>query len=166
MELLTKLGIDWRLFVAQLVNFLILVFILYRFLYKPLLNLLNTRREKIEQGLRDAEKIGVELEKTKELQQEEIKKAKKEAMAIVEEAKKTAESAGQEIKNKARGEVEKLIVAAKNQMIQEKDKMMSEVREQAVTLVIAATEKVVGKAFDAKMQQKLVEESLKEAGKK
>jgi F-type H+-transporting ATPase subunit b len=166
MELLQKLGIDWRLLVAQLINFLILVFILYKFLYKPVLNLLESRKEKIEKGLRDAEKIGEELEKTKELHDKEIKKAKREAMAIIEEAQKTAEASGQETIAKTKAEVEKLITAAKNQMIQEKEKMMAEVRKEAVILVVSAAEKVVGKSFDGKTQQKLIEDSLKEANKK
>lgn len=166
MELLQKLGIDWRLLAAQLINFLILVFIMYKFLYKPVINLLDSRKEKIEKGLRDAEKLGEELEKTKELRDREIKKAKQEAMAIVEEAQRVAEVSGQEIKAKTKAEVEKLITAAKSQMIQEKDRMMTEVKKEAAILVLAVAEKVVGKTFDSKMQQKLIEESLREADKK
>jgi F-type H+-transporting ATPase subunit b len=166
MELLQKLGIDWRLLVAQLINFLILVFILYKFLYKPVINLLDSRKEKIEKGLRDAEKLGEELEKTKELQAREIKKAKQEAMAIIDEAQKTAEAARQETKVKTKAEVEKLITAAKNQIMQEKEKMFGEIKAEAASLIIAVAEKVVGKTFDAKMQQKLIEESLRNSNKK
>ena len=72
MELLQKLGIDWRLLIAQLVNFSILVIILYKLLYKPVLKVLNDRKEKIEQGLKDAKSLGEELERTKELQKREI----------------------------------------------------------------------------------------------
>lgn len=166
MELLDKLGIDWRLLIAQLVNFLILVLILYKFLYKPLLKMLEGRKEKIEKGLRDAEQLGVELERTKELQAEEIKKAKVEAHAIIEEAEKRAEAAGAETKQKTKAEVEKLITVAKNQMIEEKEKMMIEVKKEATGLVIAVAEKVVGKMVDAKAQKGLIEETLKEVGKK
>lgn len=166
MELLTKLGIDWRLLIAQLVNFLILVFILYKFLYKPVLGLLENRKEKIEKGLRDALRLGEELEKTKELQTEEIKKAKREAMGIVEEAEKRALLAAEETKTITKTEVEKLITAAKNQIIGEKEKMMNEVRKEAAALVVAAAEKVVGKVIDVKSQQKLIEESLGNTSKK
>ncbi len=166
MELLDKLGIDWRLLIAQLVNFLILVLILYKFLYKPLLKMLEGRREKIEKGLRDAEQLGVELEKTKELQAAEIQKAKQEARVIVEEAEKRAEVAGAETKLKTKAEVEKLISAAKNQIIGEKDKMLGEVRKEAAALVLAVAEKVVGKMIDAKAQKNLIEETLREVDKK
>ncbi len=166
MELLTKLGIDWRLLIAQLVNFLILVLILYKFLYKPVLKMLDGRKEKIEKGLRDAEQLGVELEKTKELQAAEIQKAKQEARGIIEEAEKRAETAGAETKAKTKAEVEKLITAAKNQIIQEKEKMMAEVRKEAAELVVAVAEKVVGKSIDAKIQKNLIEETVEEVGKK
>lgn len=166
MELLQKLGIDWRLLIAQLINFLILLFILYKFLYHPVLNLLENRKEKIEKGLKDAEKMGEELEKIKVLKEEEIKKTKQEAQAIIEKAQKTAESHGQEIKLKAKKEVEKLIEMAKNQITDEKEKMLAEIKKEASMLVIAAAEKVVSQVIDVKAQQKLVEETLKEMSKK
>ncbi len=166
MELLEKLGIDWRLLIAQLVNFLILVLILYKFLYKPLLKMLDGRKEKIEKGLRDAEQLGMELEKTKELQATEIQKAKQEARGIIEEADKRAEAAGAETKAKTKAEVEKLIMVAKNQMIEEKSKMMAEIKKEAAELVIAVAEKVVGKTIDAKAQKNLIEETLQEVNKK
>lgn len=166
MELLDKLGIDWRLLIAQLVNFLILILILYKFLYRPLLKILEDRKEKIEKGLRDAEQLGVELEKTKELQAEEIKKAKIEAREIIEEAGKRAEAAGAETKQKTKAEVEKLITVAKNQMIAEKEKMMNEVKKETVEMVLAVAEKVIGKSMDAKAQKNLIEETLQEADKK
>lgn len=166
MELLDKLGIDWRLLVAQLVNFLILVLVLYKFLYKPLLKMLEGRKEKIEKGLRDAEQLGVELERTKELQAAEIQKAKQEARGIIEEAGKRAEAAGAETKLKTKAEVEKLITVAKNQMIEEKAKMMVEIKKETAELVIAVAEKVVGKIIDAKIQNKLIEDTLKEEVKK
>lgn len=166
MELLTKLGIDWRLLIAQLVNFLILVLILYKFLYKPVLKMLDDRKEKIEKGLRDAEILGAELEKGRDLQAKELQKAKREAGEIVEAAEKRAEAAGQEVRLKTKVDVEKLITAAKNQITEEKEKMMSEVRKEAAVLVIAAAEKVVGKVIDIKSQQKLIEESLGNSSKK
>lgn len=166
MELLSKLGIDWRLLIAQIVNFLILVFILYKFLYKPVLKMLDGRKEKIEKGLRDAEQLGVELEKTKELQAEEIKKAKQEAMEIIGAAEKRAEAAGAETKLKTKSEVEKLISAAKNQIIEEKDKMMGEVKKEAAALVLAVAEKVVGKVIDNKTNQELIKNTIHETTKR
>ncbi len=166
MELLQKLGIDWRLLIAQIFNFLILLFILYKFLYKPILKLLENRQKKIEKGLQDAIKLEEELAKTKELKEKEIQKAKQEAQIIIEKAQKVAESAGQEIKLKAKKEVEKLIETAKDQIADEKEKMMAEIRKEAALLVVAAAEKVVGKIVDVRVQQKLIEDSIKEIQQK
>lgn len=165
MELLSKLGIDWRLLIAQLINFLILVLILYKFLYKPVLGALETRKEKIDKGLRDAEILGSELEKGRERQAEEFQKAKREAREIIEGAQKTAEAAGAETRAKTKAEVEKLLTAAKNQITEEKEKMMDEIKKEAAALVVAAAEKVVGKILDEKTQKNLIEDSIKEAGK-
>jgi F-type H+-transporting ATPase subunit b len=162
MELLQKLGIDWRLFIAQLVNFSILAIVLYKLLYKPVLNVLENRKEKIEKGLKDAEKLGEELERTKELQAKEINKAKVEAREIIENAQKLAEEAGQEMKRKAKGEVEKLIGAARVQIIDEKEKMLAEAKKEIASLVLDISEKVIGKIVDAKVSQKLIEESIKD----
>jgi len=128
--------------------------------------MLDGRKEKIEKGLRDAEQLGVELEKTKELQAAEIQKAKQEAREIIEEADKRAEAAGAETKLKTKAEVEKLISAAKSQIINEKEKMMSEIKKEAIELILLTAEKVVGKTIDTKAQKNLIEETLKEADKK
>ncbi|OGF21090.1 ATP synthase F0 subunit B [Candidatus Falkowbacteria bacterium RIFOXYB2_FULL_38_15] len=166
MELLQKLGIDWRLLIAQLVNFSILVIILYKLLYKPVLKVLNDRKEKIEQGLKDAKSLGEELERTKELQKREINKAKVEAREIIENAQDLAEKSGQDIKIKAKNEVEKLITAARTQIIDEKEKMLAEARKEISSLVLDISEKVFGKLVDAKINQKLIDESVKDIKKK
>lgn len=166
MELLQKLGIDWRLLIAQLVNFLILAILLYKLLYKPILGILENRKEKIEKGLKDAEKLGEELERTKELQVREVNKAKIEARGIIENAQKLAEMSGQEIKGKTKREVEKLITAARTQILDEKEKMMAEARKEIASLVLNISEKVFRKMVDTKMNQKLIEESIRDIKKK
>ena len=77
-ELFSKLGIDWRLLVAQLANFLILLFVLRRFAYKPLLKLLEERKQRIADGLANAQKAKSNLEEAEKERQEIISTAKKE----------------------------------------------------------------------------------------
>ena len=166
MELLQKLGIDWRLLIAQIINFLILLLILYKFLYKPILHLLENRKEKIEKSLRDALKLEEELTKTKEFKEQELGKAKREAQQIIEQTQKNAETLGQELKEKTKKEVEKLVIEAKSRVAEEKEKMLTEVKKEATFLVVAAAEKVVGKIIDEKTQRKLIEETLEEVSQK
>ena len=162
MELLQNLGIDWRLFIAQLVNFLILAIVLYKLLYKPVLKALDDRRGKIEKGLEDAKKVGEELERTKEVKKKELEKAKIEARKIIEDAQGLAEKSGQEIKIKAKEEVEKLITAARAQIVDEKERMLSDAKKELTNLVIGISEKVLEKSVDAKINQGIVESSIKE----
>ena len=89
-EIIKTFHIDWKLLVAQAVNFAIVVFALYKFAYKPLLKSMNERTAKIEQGLKNAELSQQELAKAETGRKEEIIKAKKEARKIIEEAMEQA----------------------------------------------------------------------------
>jgi F-type H+-transporting ATPase subunit b len=166
MELLSKLGIDWRLLIAQIINFLILLLILYKFLYKPILHLLESRKEKIERGLQDAIKLEEELAKTKEIRKQELEKTKKEALQIIEQAQKNAELLSQDLKEKTKKEAEKIILETKSRLAEEKGGMMLEIKKETAALVVAAAEKVVGKIIDEKIQHKFIEDTLNEISKK
>ena len=87
-------------------------------------------------------------------------------MEIIGAAEKRAEAAGAETKLKTKAEVEKLISAAKNQIIEEKDKMMGEVKKEAAALVLAVAEKVVGKVIDNKTNQELIKNTIHETTKR
>src|SRR4030066_2412588 len=108
-ELLTKLGIDWKLLIAQIVNFLVLLFILWKFAYGPILAMLEKRQKKIEKGLKDAEAAGKKLEESEERQKEILKKARTEAKEIVEKAHTQAEKSKSEIAVEAKWQAEKMV---------------------------------------------------------
>ena len=107
-ELLSKLGIDWKLLIAQIINFLVLLFVLYKFAYGPIVAMLEKRQRKIEQGLADAEAARKNLEKSGEKQKEILKKARAEAKVIVEKAHKQAEKSKVEIAAEAKEQAEKI----------------------------------------------------------
>ena len=86
-----KFGIDWKLLLFQMFNFLVLIFILKVVLYKPIINFLESRRKKIEDGLEKAEKFEEEWQKIKDVQKEGLVKTEKEAALIVEKARSYAE---------------------------------------------------------------------------
>lgn len=100
MEFLGKLGIDWHVLIAQIINFVILLIILDKYLYKPVLNKIKEEETEVEKLLKDKEKIEKEKEKIKLIQKDEVRKAKKEAQEII----KDAENLAQEIKKKAQKE--------------------------------------------------------------
>lgn len=160
-ELITKLGIDWKLLLAQIVNFLVLLFVLYRFAYKPILEMLEKRTRKIEKGLKDANEAHRKLEESADMQKEILKKARSEAKEIVEKANLRAEKGKADIAAEAKVQAEKILVDAKRQINQKKDKMFAEVKAEIGQLVVAATEKVVGEKLNAEKDRTLIEKSLR-----
>lgn len=116
MEILHTFGIDWVLLVAQFINFGIILFILKKFLYKPVMSMLHSRREEIQKGIHDAEKARVLLEEASEKERKLLKNAQAESRKILDETKKQAETILRETKEETRKESERMIVDAKKQI--------------------------------------------------
>lgn len=160
-ELLTKLGIDWKLLIAQIVNFLVLLFVLWKFAYGPIVAMLEKRQKKIEQGLADADKAQKNLEKSEERQKEILKKARTEAKEIVEKAHLQAEKSKSEISASAKVQAGKIIASAKEEIEREKEKTIAEIKAEIGGLVVSAAEKIISEKIDDKKDKELIEESLK-----
>lgn len=161
MELLSKLGIDWRLLLAQLVNFLVLLAILYRFLYRPVIKLLTERSEKIAHGLAEAARIEEESAKARETRERMILAAREEAQAIARDAHARAEAVRAEAAEKARAETERIVAAGKALLQNEKSAMLSEARKELSELVITATERVLRETITEEREQKLIKETVR-----
>ena len=162
-ELLTKLGIDWKLLIAQIINFLVLLFVLYKFAYGPILSMLERRTRKVEKGLKDAELAKKQLEVGQKKQEEILKKARHEAKVIVEKARSQAEKAKEEIAAEAKSQSHKFIADAKAQIEQEKQKTITEIKSEIGGLVIAATEKIIGEKIDEKKDKQIIESIIDES---
>jgi F-type H+-transporting ATPase subunit b len=156
-ELLSKLGIDWKLLIAQIVNFLVLLFILWKFAYGPVLAMLEKRQKKIEKGLADADEAHKKLEESADMQKEILKRARTEAKDIVEKAREQAEKAKSEIAVEAKLQSEKIIAGAKSEIEQEKQKTISEIKSEIGSLVTMAAEKIIDEKLDAGKNKELIE---------
>ncbi len=159
-ELLTSLGIDWRLFSAQLINFAILLLVLYKFAYKPVLKILDDRSQKIEKGLADAEESGKKLKEIEEKEREVLAQAKKEAKEIVEKAQEQAQINREELVKTAQEESEKIIQKAKKVAEEEKKKMVAEVKSEISVLVATAVEKIIDEKIDEKKDAQIINEVI------
>ena len=159
-ELFSKLGIDWKLLIAQIVNFLVLLFILWKFAYGPVLAMLEKRQKKIEKGLKDADEAGKKLAESAEKQKEILKHARTEAKDIVEKARLQAEKSKSEIAVEAKAQAEKIIVSAKAEIEQEKQKTIAEIKSEIGGLIVAATEKIVGEKMDGEKDRELIEKVI------
>ncbi|MBI3632373.1 MAG: hypothetical protein HY225_02905 [Candidatus Vogelbacteria bacterium] len=126
-SLFTHLGINWKLLLAQGANFFVLVLLLNYFLYKPLVNLINDRRQRIEQGLKNADDMDRKLSEIDELRKAEIMKGEREALAIIDQANKACQEDRGAILKTAAAEAEtvkrKAEELSRRLMIREMEKM-------------------------------------------
>jgi F-type H+-transporting ATPase subunit b len=157
MELLRTLGIDWRLLIAQIVNFLILMGVLYFVLFKPVTKALESRRTRIAESLENADKIGAELKRTGEEQARIVAEARREAQKIVNEAELRAEKTRDAVLEKARAEVSAIIKQSKTQIAADREELMHEVRVNAAELITAAAERVIGEKLTAAKDRAMIE---------
>lgn len=134
MDILNNFGFDPKLFVAQVINFLVLAFIFKMFLYKPILKIIKEREEKIKTGLDNAAQSNALLAETNKQREEMLKSMKAEAQDIIDTAKKTASDLRQEILDKAKAESEKIIAQAQMQAAQEMQKMESRMKALSMDL--------------------------------
>ena len=161
-ELINTFHIDWQLLIAQLVNFGIVVFVLYKFAIKPLSKTMDQRTETIEKSLNDAKKIEEDLTRLAADKEQAMLEAKKQAQEIIEKARKQGEVQGKNMVDDAKKEVQTVIAAAKEQIAQEKQTMIKDVKAEVSNLVIKATAKILEKVTTKEVDAKLIEESLKE----
>lgn len=159
--LLGTLGINWKLFVAQLINFAIILFIFWRWVVKPLGRALTERQKKIEQSLKTAEAMEQEkinLEKTKI---EEMRKARNEAEEIIKSATTAAEQMKSKIVAEAHDQATKLAEQTRLQLASEKEKIIKEAKAELAEVVVTASEKILRAKLDAKKDRELIDESLR-----
>ena len=162
MKIFDELGINPVLLAAQVVNFAILLYLLNRFLYKPILKVLNERKATVARSLKDAEEIEKRLEETTAQQQKILDKARLEASALITEAKKESKDLSEKMLAETKGSVEEMMKRNREQLTLEKEQMLLEAKKDLAELVVETTLKVSGKAADSKDNRKLVEETVKE----
>jgi len=162
MELITKLGIDPTLLIAQVVNFLILFFILKKLIYKPLLNLFDKRKKMIEKNVEDTKRIEERLEKLEVEKKAILSEASKEAMVIVENAKKESEKEREEALVKAKKEISTLAERYREQLAVEKANMIREIKTELAELIVSSSQKVIQKEFSDDEQKRLMDAVNKE----
>lgn len=160
-KILSDFGINPILFAAQIVNFLVLLFILHKLLYKPVLKLLDERKKKIEESLANAEKIQKELEETELKREEILNQSINEAKKVVDEANVAAAQIHADAQAKAKADMEVMMEQGVQMIAGEKEKMKTEVKAEVAAMISMSMEKVLGKALDSKMQDKLVEDAVK-----
>lgn len=169
-ELFSQLGIDWKLLIAQAVNFLIVLAILYKFVFSKLIKLMEARREKIEKGLAMRQEAEKELMRAQETRRNEIEKAKKEAEAVITEAKAIGAERERQLVAKAREEAERILRGAKEDIQRETQAALQSAKEDILYMAMVAAEKVIARSITqedrARMMKEVMESVEKEYGRK
>ena len=160
-----KLGIDGTWFLSQLVNFVVLLFILQRFLYKPMLNMLHTRQERIRESMDYAERVKQEAARAQTDYEQKIDESRREGQAIIAQATQQAERAREDILARAQGEANELKAKALEDVEYERKRVTAELREEVAELAILAAGRVLGKTLDEQAHRQVIDDFLTETGK-
>ncbi|PIT92009.1 MAG: hypothetical protein COU08_04100 [Candidatus Harrisonbacteria bacterium CG10_big_fil_rev_8_21_14_0_10_42_17] len=163
-ELLQALGIDWKLLLAQAVNFLIVLIILRLTIYKPVLNMLKNRRIKIEKGLQDAEEAGKRLEGVAALEKERLAKAEKQAITIVERSEGEAKAKGIAMTEAARKKEIEIIEGAERAAAARQEESREAIYEEAAMLIKSAIAKTANTKPEH-IDDQLIKEAVQELKK-
>lgn len=158
--------IDWKLMLAQIINFGIVFFVLYRFVIKPLSKTMEERKLVIEQGLLDAKKNEELLKQAEVLHAEELSKARAEAHELITDMKKSTEEKRAEMLLQAENDVKKILEDGKKSIEEEKTKTVESLKKEIGILVLSATEKILGTNLPSSVNSEVIQKSIDDLKKK
>lgn len=146
--------------IVQFINFFILVFILSKFCYKPLLEVMQARKERIEQDLNDAQQAREESQRLEEQYKQQLFDAREEAKEIISHAIRQAEEVAHAHHKEVREHIAREKILAQKEILAEKEKAHAELRAEVITLSIAVAEKVLGKELTQEVDKSFVDEAI------
>ena len=155
-------GVDWPHLIAQAISFGIVCVVLYVFAYKPILRMLEARRQQIAGGLANAEKIAAELARIDAERRTVLATADAEGQRLIEEARAAARRVGAEETQKAIAAAERVLARAHEAAERERALLLSEARREIGRLVVQTTAAVTGKILTAEDQRRLTEETARQ----
>lgn len=159
-----RLGINLGYLISQIVNFVLLLIILRMFLYKPIVGMLDRRREKIKTDLQEAEQARSQAETAKQEYEKQLEEAREERRSILAQATEQAEKMREEILAKARAEAQELVTKTQDEMEYQRRQALLGAQDQMVDLAIAAAAKVVGESLDEQAHRRLIQGFIAEVG--
>jgi len=165
MEILNNFGIQPTLLFAQIINFVIILYLLKRFFYKPILKVLDDRRKKIEESLRNADLISEKLQKTDENSKKNIADSQIQAQNLINDAKREAERIGEKAALDARKTIDQALIDAKIQIEAERQTMQKKVERETLDLVVAVVKKVLKRNLKPQEKQALTSSAVREITK-
>lgn len=166
MEILKEFGVNPVLLVAQVINFLIVLYILKRFLYKPILTVVKKREESIKEGLKQAEEAKILMEKTAEKERTVLKKAQEESRKLLEDTKKQRDEIFKATEESAQKRSLQILNEAKKQISFETIKAQKELSMQISDLASEFLQKSAGDLFGKEEQELIIKNALRKMKKR
>ncbi len=160
---MAEIGISWQGLLAQIVNFIILLTLLYFLGYKPIRSMMDKRSERIKEGLDKTELVEQAAGRAEQEVQRRLEKARKEGQGILAQATEIGERLKAEAREEARKEAEALIQKARAEFAMERDEVIDRLRQEFANLAILAAERVINETLDKERHRRLIEEVLEES---
>jgi F-type H+-transporting ATPase subunit b len=160
---LDKLGINLPILLAQLINFTILLVVLYVAAYKPILRMLDSRSARIKESMETAQKVKEQAARAEEEVKAQLNEARREGQAAIAQASQLGERVKEEARQEARQEAQGLMAKAKAEIEKEREKAIDELRTEFADIAILAAGRVIKESLDKKAHQRLVQEALEES---
>jgi len=161
-ELFDTFGLEWPKFLAQLILFIIVYFVLKKFAFGPIIAMLEERRKKIEEGQLNAQKIKQQLAEAEQRHAEILAKANTEAQQLIDKARESASLVADRKTQEAIAAAEQILAKAKEASAMEYERSMEQLKRELGHLVVETTAKVTGKILTADDQKRLQEEAARQ----
>jgi len=158
-----ELGLNIPVLIAQLVNFFLLLVVLRLFLYKPILEMLDRRSQRIREGLQAAEQSKEQAAQTEQEVAAQLAEARSQGQTLLAQAQESANRVQEEARAQARREGEILLERARSEIQLERDQAIAELRAQFADLTVSAAEKVINQSLDRQAHRRLIEDVLAES---
>lgn len=155
-------GFDLKMFLSQVVSFVIVALVLRQFAYKPILAILEERRQRIAEGLLNAEKIKTQLAEAEQRYAEILAKANAQAQKMIDEARESAGHVAERKQQEAVAAAEQIVAKAREASAIEHERTMTELKRELGRLVVNTTAKVTGKVLTSDDQRRLQEEATRQ----
>ena len=157
---ISALGFNLPGLVAQLLNFAILLIVLRLFLFKPIMNMLDERKRRIEEGLVKSEEAASQAEASEQQSQQVLAEARAEAQRLLAGAQESASQLRTELEDQARTAAERIRTDAQASIQSERDQAIQALRTEFADLTITAAERVLGQSLDRDAHQRLIDDVL------
>jgi F-type H+-transporting ATPase subunit b len=161
-EIAHSLDLDWGLIVTQIIGFLLVLWILKAFAWKPLLNMLEARRQKIAGDIEEAEKIKSDANEILEQYRSKLRDIEGEARVKIQEAVSDGNRIASEIREQARDESRRILAKSREELTRDIAKARVQLRDDMVDMAVRAAEKIISTKLDSSEQRRILDDFLEE----